>query len=114
MHIKKHYFIHFCCLFLKSLKTFSVSLIIYDSSEDKNVKGTKKCAIKRKLKFEDYKNCLEAIQLENEINLLEKKIDVDSLKEDHKEFIKSNNIKNSIDLKLENVMYLLKKSTRLY
>ena len=25
---KKHYFIHFCCLFLKSLKAFSVSLII--------------------------------------------------------------------------------------
>ena len=26
MHIKKHYFIHVCWLFLKSLKAFSVSL----------------------------------------------------------------------------------------
>ena len=26
LHIKKHYFIHFCCLFLKSLKAFSVSI----------------------------------------------------------------------------------------
>ena len=33
---------------------------------DKNIKaiGTKKCVIKRKRKFEDYKNCLEATQLE--------------------------------------------------
>ena len=27
LHIKKHYFIHFCCLFLKSSKAFSVSII---------------------------------------------------------------------------------------
>ena len=27
---------------------------------------------KRKLKFENYKNCLEATQLENKINYLEK------------------------------------------
>ena len=26
LHIKKHYFIKFCCLFLKSLKVFSVYL----------------------------------------------------------------------------------------
>ena len=29
-------------------------------------------AIKRKLKFEDYKNCSEAAQIENKINYLEK------------------------------------------
>ena len=28
LHIKKHYFIHFCCLFLKSSKAFSVSLML--------------------------------------------------------------------------------------
>ena len=37
-------------------------------------KGTKKCVIKRKLKFENYENCLGATQLENKINHLEKKI----------------------------------------
>ena len=34
-----------------------------DSNTDKKVKGTKKCAVKRRLKFNDYKNCL----LNNEI-----------------------------------------------
>ena len=32
----------------------------------------KKCAIKRKLKFQDYKNCLEAVQVENKIYHLQK------------------------------------------
>ena len=32
----------------------------------------KKYIIKRKLKFEDYKNCLEEAQTENKINHLEK------------------------------------------
>ena len=48
----------------------------------KKVKGSKKSVIKRKLKFQDYKNCLVAAQIENKINHLEKnKIDVDSPKE---------------------------------
>ena len=52
-----------------------------EGSEDKKTKGTKKCVIKRKLKFENYKNCLEAIQPDNEIKYLEKnKINIDSLK----------------------------------
>ena len=37
---------------------------------------TKKCVIKRKLKFEKYKTCSEATQLDNKISHLEKnKID---------------------------------------
>ena len=51
-------------------KTFSY--LTDDNSEEKKVKGTKKCAIKRKLKFKEYKNCLEATQLENQINHPEK------------------------------------------
>ena len=35
----------------------------YNNDEDKNTKGTKKCIIKRKVKFENYKNCLEAAQI---------------------------------------------------
>ena len=39
------------------------------------------CIIKRKLKFQDYKNFLEAVQTENKINRLEKnKAEVNSLK----------------------------------
>ena len=41
----------------------------------------------------NYKNCLEATHLENEINHLEKnKINGDSLIEDHKEFIKNDKL----------------------
>ena len=29
----------------------------------KKIKGTKKCVIKKQLKFEDYRNCLEATEL---------------------------------------------------
>ena len=50
------------------------------NEEDQKAKSTKKCVIKRKIKFKDYKNCLEAVQIDNKINQLEKnKIDVDSL-----------------------------------
>ena len=54
------------------LKAKTCSYLIDDSSEDKKAKCTKKCAIKRKLKLENYKNCLEVTQLENKINYREK------------------------------------------
>ena len=44
-----------------------------NDDEDKKVKGTRKCVIKRKLKFEDYKNRLEAVQIENKINPFRRK-----------------------------------------
>ena len=60
----------------------SYSYLIDDDNEDKKAKGTKRCVIKRKLKFENYKNCLEATQLENKINYLEKKkINIDIINE---------------------------------
>ena len=43
------------------------------SIEDKKAKGTKKGVIKRKLKFENYENCLEATQFEDKLHHLEKK-----------------------------------------
>ena len=47
----------------------------------------------KKLKFENYKNCLEATQLENGIKHPGKnKVNVDVLKKDCKEFIKSNKL----------------------
>ena len=39
----------------------------------KKEKNTKKCVIRGKIKFEDYKNCLEATHIENKINYLEKR-----------------------------------------
>ena len=55
----------------------------------KNKKNTKKCVIKRKLKFQHFKNCLEVAQTKNKINHLDKnKTDIDSLKE----FVKNNKV----------------------
>ena len=43
--------------------------------------------------FVNHKNCLEATQLDNKINYPEKSaINLDSLKKDHKEFIKYNKL----------------------
>ena len=62
-----------------ALRAKTCSYLTENSGENKNAKGTKEYVIKRKLKFEDYKNCLEATQLENKINQLEKN-NVDVLK----------------------------------
>ena len=51
-----------------------------DGSEDKKVKDTKNCLMKRKLKFENYRNFLGATQVDNKIRYLEKKIMINSLK----------------------------------
>ena len=56
----------------------------------------KECLEKKKVKFEDYKSCLKAIELEHKINHLEKnKSDVGSFKDDHKEFINNKCISKS-------------------
>ena len=65
------------------LREKTYSYLKENSNENKKANGKKKCVIKRKLKFQDYKNCLRATQIENIKNYLEKKeIDVDCLKED--------------------------------
>ena len=58
------------------------SYIIDEGSEDKKAKDTKKYVVKRKLKFEIYKNHLEATRLGNKKSYVEKKheIRIDSLK----------------------------------
>ena len=67
--------------------------MIDDSSEDKEANGTKKCVIEIKLKFEDYKNYLEATQLKKTIkHLLKNENGVDYFKKHHKELLKSNKL----------------------
>ena len=41
-----------------TLKLKTYSYLTDDGKEDKKAKGTKKCVIKRMIKFDDYKNCL--------------------------------------------------------
>ena len=48
-----------------ALRPNTYSYLTDDCEEDKKAKGTKKCVIKRRLKFSDYKDCL----LNNEIIL---------------------------------------------
>ena len=55
------------------LRAKSCNYLIDDGTEDKKVKGTKKCFIKRNLKFENYKNYLWATHLESKTNHPEKK-----------------------------------------
>ena len=51
-----------------------------DGKENKKSKDRRKCVIKWKLNFDNYKNCLEATELENKLNYLKKiKINIDSL-----------------------------------
>ena len=65
---------------LVGLRVKTDSYLIEDGSEDKKAK-TQKTVIK-KIRSQNYKNCLEATQLENKINNLEKnKIDIDSINE---------------------------------
>ena len=54
------------------LRAKTYSYLIDNGSEDKKGKDTKKCVIKRKLKFENYEICLEATQLDNKSKYLEK------------------------------------------
>ena len=55
----------------------------------------------KKIKFEDCKHCIEAIQLENEINQpVTNKFDVESIRENHKEFIKNNKLILKITAKI--------------
>ena len=57
-------------------KTYSYSTD--DGKEDKMAKGTKKCVIKRMIKFNDYKNCLlkDEILLKSQQRFISKKHDV--------------------------------------
>ena len=64
------------------LRTKTYSILKESNDEDKKAKGTKKCVIKRKLKVQDYKNCLKAAQIDRKAKYLEKtKFNVDNLKE---------------------------------
>ena len=55
-------------------------------------KRLKKSVTKRRPKFQSYKNCLEASQIENKIYHLEKNIINKNGLKDKKEFIKNNKV----------------------
>ena len=55
------------------LRAKTYSYLVDDGSEDKKAKNTKKCFIKRKLKFENYKKCFKATQFDKKNKLFTKK-----------------------------------------
>ena len=57
---------------LVALGPKAYNYLLDDSDESKKAASTKKCRIKQNLKFHNFKNYLEASQLENEITRLEK------------------------------------------
>ena len=59
------------------LSTKSYSYLIDDGSKNREVKDTKKCVIKGKLKSENWKNCLEPV---HRTFLSRKKTDIDDIK----------------------------------
>ena len=58
----------------------------------KKSKRCKNCVIKRKPKFQDYKNCLKASQVINAVKKFRKEINVDYLREDKIKFIEKNKV----------------------
>ena len=56
-----------------ALRVKTYSYLTDNDSKGSKAKDTKKCVIKQKRKFEDYQHFLEAPQLENKINQLDKK-----------------------------------------
>ena len=72
-----------------ALRQKTYSYLTNDNDQNKKAKDTKKFVIKKKLKCEDYKHFLEAIQLQNKTNQLEKN-KLDRVRENRKEIIKDN------------------------
>ena len=60
------------------LRPNTYSYLTDDGKEDKKAKGTRKCVIKRMIKFNDYKNCLlkDEVILKSKQRFISKKHDV--------------------------------------
>ena len=61
-----------------TLRPKTYSYLTDDGKEDKKAKGTKKCVIKRMVKFNDYKNCLfkDEVKLKSQQRFISKKHNV--------------------------------------
>ena len=61
-----------------TLRPNTYSYLTDDGKEDKKAEGTKKCVIKRMIKFNDYKNCLlkDEVLLKSQQGFISKKHDV--------------------------------------
>ena len=76
-----------------------------NNNENKKAKDTKKCVIKRKLKFQNYTDSLKAARLVRKINYLEKKthICVECLKTHQKYFVIKNYFEEMMKISVESL-----------
>ena len=82
---------------IKELAALRVETYSYltNNDEDKKAKGTTKCDLKRKLKFEEYDPVQKQFNLKTNLTIQKKNnLNVNNLEKNHKEFIKTN-IKNT-------------------
>ena len=87
-----------------TLRPKTYSFLTDDGKEDKKAKGTKKCIIKRMIKFNDYKKCLlsDEVILKSQQRFISKKHDVYTeninkislSNNDHKRIVSSNKTSN--------------------
>ena len=52
------------------LRAKTYSYLIDEGIDNKKAKGTKMCVLKRKLKFENYKNCFETTQFDTKVKYI--------------------------------------------
>ena len=69
---------------IKKFVGLGAKMYSYSLDDGSKSQKSQQGAIKRKLKFENYRNSLESTHLKNKINHLEKKYGVNSLIKDHK------------------------------
>ena len=79
-----------------TLRPKTYSYLTDDCKEDKKAKGTKKCVIKRMIKFNDYKNCLlkDEVMLKSQQRFISKKHNV------YKENINKTELSNNDDKRI--------------
>ena len=91
-----------------TLRPKTYSFLTDDGKEDKKAKGTKKCVIKRMIKFNDYKKCLlsDEVILKSQQRFLSKEHDVYT--ENINKIALSNNEDNRVIIKMNQCKYLKK------
>ena len=104
---------------LITLRPKTYSYLTDDGKEDKKAKGTKKCVIKRRIKFNDYKNSMlkDKVLLKSQQRFISKKHDVytediDKIalsNDDDKRIVSSDKITSyRMDIKVRNILIILK------
>ena len=76
-----------------ALRAKTYSYLAGNNNEDKEAKNTKKCAIKTRVKFDDYKNCQKQLEFKIKYSIQKKiNLNVDNLPKIIKNSYKNSNL----------------------